>query len=129
MIEKVFFRTLIFFGLIIIIYIGFLYFSKLDESIRSGKGYGFEIGMSKKEAYEVIIKKYGEDFVRYRIYQGKDYKGTHSFDLSRISYDNLNKYSEWELYFHKVSWNYISLEFHKNELVAIHRFRQYYELP
>ena len=129
MVKKIILRTLIFFGSILIIYIGFLYFSYFDESINEGKGYGFKIGIPKKEAYEVIIKKYGEDFIRYRVYQEKKVVNEHSFDLRRISYDDLSKYSGWKFYFHEIASDFILLEFERDKLVAIHRHRQYYELP
>ena len=129
MAKKIILRTLISFGAVLIIYIGFLFFSYLDESIREGKGYGFKIGIPKKEAYEVIIKKYGEDILRYRVFQEKKFIDEHPFDLRRISYEDLAKYSGWKFYFHEIAWDYILLEFQKDKLVSIRRHRQYYEFP
>lgn len=129
MVEKVIFRTLIFFGSIIIIYIGFLYFSYLNEIIRLGEGYDFKIGISKKEAYKIVVKEYGEDIVKYRIFNGRKFIDEQPFVLSEMNLDKIIKYPDWRFYFQENASNYIHLEFERGYLSAIYRHRQYFELP
>ena len=136
MANKIFLRFFITLGTVVVLYIGFLYFSYLDEKITEGSGYGLEIGMSKKEVYEIILKEYGEDIERYRIYKRQyisdpklKYIGMYSFFKSDFNYDDLVQYDGWEIYFHEISWDYIFMEFWKGKLITIHRHRQYYELP
>lgn len=135
MAKKIILGIFAFFGLVLILYLGFLYFSYIDESISAGNGYGLKIGMSKKETYENILKKYGKTIKRYAIYKRRyydqklEYIHRYSFSLSKFSYDDLAQYSGWEFYFHKIYWDYLFMEFKEGKLITIHRHRQYYELP
>ena len=129
MVKKIIFRTLVFFGSVLIVYIGFLYFSYFHETINLGEGYGFKIGISKKEAYEIVVKKYSEDIVKYQVLDRKKFIDEQPFAHPGMNLNKIIKYTGWIFYFHETYWDYIHLEFERDKLVAIHRHRQYYELP
>jgi hypothetical protein len=123
MANKIFLRFFITLGTVVVLCIGFLYFSYLDEKITEGSGYGLEIGMSR------------EDIERYRIYKRQyisdpklKYIGMYSFFKSDFNYDDLAQYDGLQIYFHEIAWDYIFMEFWRGKLIAIHRHRQYYEL-
>lgn len=135
MVKKFIIRFFISIGAFLCLYIGFLYFSYMDKKITTGTGYGLKIGSSKKDAYDIIIKNYGENIWRYSIYksryqdQKKEYIDTFNFSLSQLGYEDLDEYTGWRFFLEESHWNYLYLEFQDGKLATIHRHRQYYELP
>ena len=135
MVKKIILWFFITLGSVVILYLSFLYFSYTDEKITEGSGYGLKIGISKKEVYEIIFKKYGKDIERYGIYKRRYYDqklkyiDRFPFSLSDFNYDDMAQYAGWGFYFDEIHWDYLFVEFKEGKLITIHRHRQYYEVP
>ena len=129
MIKKYFLGFIGFIGISLLLYIGFLYFTYLDEKITTGSGYGFQIGSTKKEVFDQILNMYENDIERYRIYKNQEYENEFLFSPQKKDFVNLENYNEWKFYFDKIHWDFIFFEFQNDKLILIHRHRQFYELP
>ena len=54
MANKIFLRFFITLGTVVVLYIGFLYFSYLDEKIIEGSGYGLKMECPKRKCMKLF---------------------------------------------------------------------------
>ena len=118
------------FCLILLVYTSYLYTTYIDETILTGTGYGFNIGISKSDTFN-NAKKIFEDKTVYIIYPEDAYGAgpfkTISFnDKDKLILDSKNT---WKIYYDTNVWDSIELTFESDKLLSIYRRRQNFELP
>jgi hypothetical protein len=114
----------------IIAYLFYLYASFIDETVLSGEGYGFTVGISKEEAYSKAKDKFKDKEV-FIIYP-RNSQGVGPF--KQLTFDEndkliLSKMDSWKVYYEKNVWDSIELTFTDSKLFSIYRRRQKFELP
>jgi len=104
----------------------------IDEDITAGNAYGFTIGVSKLES----VKGFGALLTEYpnlHVYVSYGQRAGDNFSIPALpeTISKLNIHDRWDLLLDGESefFNSIDLYFESNQLVKIHRHRQYLELP
>ena len=98
---------------VVLIYIGYLYATYIDDTVNTGSAYGFTIGQSKHEAYRIIQNKYRDGEIS-KIDTIQDRESEHAlhpwlnneFQNIHEVKERFNEWSDWSI------WN-------KSQLLAI----------
>jgi len=127
----------------IAIYISYLWATYIDETVRDGGAYGFQIGDSKFDTYkkaggvlshigdsqgiyiQVKVTKESEELLATRI----DYSLLVQTRLHDVGFRRFSEADRWQFYFDGSFFNSITLKFCENRLCEIYRHRKYFELP
>lgn len=113
-------------------YIGYLAATYIDESIKIGTAYGFEIGSSKKQSFD-DIKDSLNQFPQLVIYYSYGRKaGDYEIVLPTDNdYSKIEQQDRWILLLDGDGefFNVIKLTFRENKLIEINRHRKYFEMP
>ena len=110
---------------LIVGYIGFLWISHIDNRVKAGSAYGFEIGSSKEEVVATLKKIYGNKKISLEyIPRGRDKSQYQQLDFERDLEKFYNK-DHWKFYLGYRSK--IEFRFYRGRLEEIRRWRQYYE--
>ena len=123
-------RILLGLGLVIALivgYVGFMWISYTCKSITKGAGYGYEIGSSKEETLSTAEKLYRKKEITL---------GCNPYNEEDPKNNPVSVKKDASLFFEEVKWRFyfscgssVTLNFENNQLVEIHRHRQYFELP
>jgi hypothetical protein len=110
-------------------YIGYLYATTIHDSVKEGEKYGFHIGMTKDEVWEQLPEMGEQTPIGYIFHQPRFEYGPLKFDPEFKQ--RLFREERWDLYYdEEYKWmDSITLTFHRDVLVEMYRFRQYWELP
>ena len=125
-------------------YVFYLWFTYIDETIKTGSGYGLHIGDNKKVTYEKVrvtiatIESSGTR-VFAKIISQKEYAEiltTKPGDpvmveaiLDPVGFERLKKEDVWTFYIGGSNYNALQLKFCKERLSEIYRHRRYFEFP
>jgi hypothetical protein len=110
-------------GLIALLWYCFFF----DDVVVSGTKYGFSIGMTQKDAIEVIGRDYkGKDV---QIVLSPKVAKTKSseieyLDVKQLDSDSVKNMEIWELRFRKSESNVLMLRFSNDDLVEMTRYRR-----
>lgn len=137
-------QSVIFLILASLLWIAYLRITYIDHEITDGEGYGFRIGMSKKEVYEAIPKyltSLGKApeiyFIKYELSEDLaqivgDLAGSELLIQSRFlpnGFATLSNTDDWRIYFEIGYMDSISFKFCSELLCKIVRHRQEFEIP
>ena len=118
--------------MIVVVYIGYLAVTYIDDTKIEGNSYGFEIGTSKKQAFTDInnlLNAYPKlsIYINYGPRAGDNKTIKPTDDL----YSEVQPHDSWWLLLNGEGefFDSIRLRFEEGHLVEIHRHRQYFELP
>jgi hypothetical protein len=121
--NKLIVLFLVLLGLIALLWYCFFF----DDVVVSGAKYGFRIGMTQKDAIEVIGRDYkGKDV---QIVLSPKVAKTKSseieyLDVKQLDSDSVKNMDIWELRFRKSESNVLMLRFSNDDLVEMTRYRR-----
>lgn len=143
-IIKVFIYAAIAIVLMTVSYIGYLWYTYIDETVISGQAYGFVIGDDKlttyKKALGALAKlKHHSSSVYIEIKSDADCAKLLAAEpgytlmvkalLHDVGYPVFKSKNQWDFYFDGSYFNTLSLKFCDEKLCEIYRHRKYFELP
>ena len=104
----------------------------IDDTVVSGRDYGFTIGSTKQEAYKDIIDV-KKQFPKLMIYIDYGPRAGDNFTLepTNDNFIQIIKHEDWNLLLDGDGefFNIIRLKFSKDKLNEIYRHRKYFEGP
>jgi len=113
----------------------FLVASFIDDEVSQGAAYGFVIGMSKQQVFDVAKELYKNQNVYLAERDSASEEEIYISPYKKLTFTNndfldLSLRTYWTLNFSKRFTNYLELYFDEdNNLVKILRHRKYFELP
>lgn len=115
---------------VLIAYVLFLYLTYTDIEITVGEYDGYNVSMTKEEAYAVVISKnQTSDFYVMHPLNENGVGLLIKFDKNLMTYEYMNDLNIWSIYFDDNYHNVIKLSFKDNKLVKIYRHRKNFDLP
>jgi len=129
--------------LAIAVYVFYLWFTYIDETVYSGTAYGLTIGDSKQDTYRKIPSSLSQLSNSGDIYILIKVENDNQIDLATnsghtimvktllhdIGFQRFKDLDTWEFYIDASLFNSLKLKFCKNSLCEIHRHRKYFDLP
>ena len=103
-----------------------------DKMVTEGNAYGFSIGMTKKQVFDVAKSQYeGKMIYMLNLVDDKGVKNAAHVNLkfSEEQFLQIESRDMWEFYFKKTFRNMLRLTFENEELVSIYRHKKFTELP
>lgn len=111
-------------------YMFFLWVTYIDNTVTNGKAHGYEIGLTKQEAYSVSQELYRNKTVYIMYPRTHLGVGPHfEFHFDKKDFYTLSDEDFWIIYFDEGHFNSVKLYFKNDKLVKIHRHRKYFEGP
>ena len=116
-------------------YVFYLWFTYIDETIKTGSGYGLHIGDNKKVTYEkvrvtiaTIESSWTRVFAKILTTKPGDPVMVEAI-LDPVGFERLKKEDVWTFYIGGSNYNALQLKFCKERLSEIYRHRRYFEFP
>lgn len=143
-IVKIFACSAVAAALLITAYMGYLWFTYIDETVTFGHAYGFSIGDDKLTAYkkapEALADLEGHGSTAYievkaDVVSAKllavrpNYTLMVEAILHDVGYPMFKEKNQWNFYINGSYFNMLSLKFCGDSLCEIYRHRKYFELP
>lgn len=126
-------RILIVFVAAIIVIAGYLVYQSvtyIDAQYTEGEAYGFKIGDSKNNVYQVAGKEFNKEKVYILYPLDKNNHGPHrQITFGSEEFQLVKDRDIWTLYFNEGFFDFLKLKFENGALISIHRHRKKFELP
>lgn len=115
--------------LIILLYVGYLWATYIEDVVTAGSKYGFTIGETKANTYKSILtlKEQSPD-LKFYIIPGPRAGGRIFLSPEEDIFQQINKYEHWELLLDGENEfsNIVRLYFKEEKLSQIYRHRKYF---
>lgn len=146
--NKVIIKSLMYMAIVIVLvmasYVGYLWYTYIDDTIKSGQGYGFSIGDGKDVTYKkasgalaklknynslVYIEIKSDAYISKQLAVDPGHTVMVEALLHDVGYSGFKMKNQWDFYFNGSYFNKLSLKFCDEKLCEIYRHRKYFEFP
>ena len=114
----------------VLLYVGWLWLTYIDDTIVSGEGYGLKIGETKIQVFDRAANSFQDEkiFILYPI-DKRGYGPHRKFEFTSAGYQLIKDRNMWKFYYSDGFFDSLKLTFRDEHLIEIHRHRKKFELP